>query len=145
MNKLQLCNWHVLWLSAYRHSTGSPCYLRYAFLAGNQVRWQAKPDGAVAGVLTTHRVMIISQRMELLASCSSALDKGFPPFRSIIWAGPALFFTTATAVAMLGWDSEVRPVVTLDSPNSGRAQRATVPVATAKRNTVSLFRFRIRQ
>lgn len=83
-----------------------------------QVRWQETLSGHVAGILTTHRVIIASTNLEVLASSSVTFDKGFPPFRSIVWAGPALIFSSATAIVVLGWDGIARPIVTIGSPNA---------------------------
>eukprot|EP00897_Mesotaenium_endlicherianum_P010465 jgi/Mesen1/9447/ME000626S08698 len=48
-----------------------------------QVRWQDKPAGAVAGVLTTHRVLLMSIRMEVLASTTAPLDLAYPTISSL--------------------------------------------------------------
>lgn len=83
-----------------------------------QVCWQETPSGHVAGVLTSLRVMILSAKLEVLASFSTRSDNGFPPFRSLVWAGPALVFSSATTVAVLGWDGVARPLVTVGTPNA---------------------------
>ncbi|OIW20717.1 hypothetical protein TanjilG_21052 [Lupinus angustifolius] len=60
-----------------------------------QVHWQETPRGYVAGVLTTHRVLIVS---------------------SLLWLGPALLFSTATAINVLGWDGKVRTILSINMP-----------------------------
>lgn len=40
-------------------------------------------------------------------------------FRSFLWVGPALLFSSATAVSMLGWDSKVRTILSISMPCSG--------------------------
>lgn len=72
--------------------------------------------GQVAGILTTHRVMITSANVEILACCPTSFDKGFPPFRSLLWVGPALLFSTATIVGVLGWDGLAWTVITINTP-----------------------------
>ncbi|KAI5057844.1 hypothetical protein GOP47_0027859 [Adiantum capillus-veneris] len=83
-----------------------------------QVSWQAIPSGLVAGVLTTSRVMILSSKLEVLACCSTKFDNGFPSFRSLVWAGPALLFSSATTIATLGWDSIARCLVSVNTPTA---------------------------
>ncbi|XP_019431580.1 PREDICTED: uncharacterized protein LOC109338738 isoform X3 [Lupinus angustifolius] len=81
-----------------------------------QVHWQETPRGYVAGVLTTHRVLIVSSELDILAGTSTKLDKGFPSFRSLLWLGPALLFSTATAINVLGWDGKVRTILSINMP-----------------------------
>ncbi|KAJ4955041.1 hypothetical protein NE237_011824 [Protea cynaroides] len=83
-----------------------------------QVHWQETLRGYVAGVLTSDRVLIVSADLEVLASSSMKFDKGRPTFRSLLWVGPALLFSTATAVSVLGWDSKVRIILSLSMPNA---------------------------
>ncbi|XP_042494369.1 uncharacterized protein LOC122073801 [Macadamia integrifolia] len=83
-----------------------------------QVHWQETLRGYVAGVLTSDRVLIVSADLDILASSSMKFDKGRPTFRSILWVGPALLFSTATAVSVLGWDSKVRAILSLSMPNA---------------------------
>lgn len=83
-----------------------------------QVHWQETLRGHVAGVMTTHRVLIVSADLEILASSSTKFDKGLPAFRSLLWIGPALFFSTATAICVLGWDGKVRTVLSTSLPNA---------------------------
>ncbi|XVF15589.1 hypothetical protein REPUB_Repub09cG0167400 [Reevesia pubescens] len=83
-----------------------------------QVHWQETLRGCVAGVLTTHRVLMVSADLDILASSSSKFDKGNPSFRSLLWVGPALLFSTATAVCVLGWDGKVRTVLSISMPNA---------------------------
>ncbi|KAJ7550942.1 hypothetical protein O6H91_07G125900 [Diphasiastrum complanatum] len=83
-----------------------------------QVRWQELPSGQAAAIMTTQRVLIASANLEILSSSSTIFDKGFPPFRSVVWVGPALLFSTATTVAVLGWDGLARPIVTIGTPNA---------------------------
>lgn len=84
-----------------------------------QVRWQETLRGHVAGILTTQRVFIVTPDLEILASSYSKFDKGHPPFRSLLWVGPALLFSTATAVNVLGWDGKVRSILSISMPNAG--------------------------
>ncbi|KAK9285531.1 hypothetical protein L1049_024726 [Liquidambar formosana] len=101
-----------------------------------QVHWQETLRGYVAGVLTTQRVLIVSADLEILACSSTKFDKGHPSissynkntgmkpfffffvFGSLLWVGPALLFSTATAVSMLGWDGIVRTVLSISMPNA---------------------------
>lgn len=83
-----------------------------------QVQWQETLRGYVAGILTTHRVLIVSADLDVLACSSSKYDKGLPSFRSLLWVGPALLFSTATSVSMLGWDGKVRTILSISVPNS---------------------------
>nr|KJB48544.1 hypothetical protein B456_008G074500 [Gossypium raimondii] len=69
-----------------------------------QVHWQETPRGYVAGVLTTHRVLMVSADLD--------------HFRSLLWVGPTLLFSTATAVCILGWDGKVRTVLSISMPNA---------------------------
>lgn len=81
-----------------------------------QVHWQETLRGYVAGILTTHRVLIVSAALDILAGTSTNFDKGLPSFRSLLWVGPALLFSTATAVSVLGWDGKVRPILSISMP-----------------------------
>lgn len=83
-----------------------------------QVHWQETLRGYVAGILTSHRVMIVSADLEILASSCAKFDKGVPSFRSLLWVGPALLFSTTTAVSVLGWDSKVRTILSVSMPYS---------------------------
>ncbi|KAG0492789.1 hypothetical protein HPP92_006187 [Vanilla planifolia] len=82
-----------------------------------QVRWQETPRGHVAGVLTSLRVLICSSDLEILSSSSSKFDRGHPSI-SFVWVGPALLFSTATAVSILGWDNRVRTILSTSLPCS---------------------------
>ncbi|XP_061357442.1 uncharacterized protein LOC133301764 isoform X2 [Gastrolobium bilobum] len=81
-----------------------------------QVHWQETLRGYVAGILTTQRVLIVSAALDILAGTSTKFDKGLPSFRSLLWVGPALLFSTATAVSILGWDGKVRPILSISMP-----------------------------
>ncbi|XP_057444985.1 uncharacterized protein LOC130737246 [Lotus japonicus] len=83
-----------------------------------QVYWQETLRGHVAGVLTTHRVLIVSAALDILASTSTNFDKGLPSFKSLLWVGPALLFSTATAISMLGWDGKARTILSISMPYS---------------------------
>ncbi|KAK1313084.1 hypothetical protein QJS10_CPA06g02118 [Acorus calamus] len=48
-----------------------------------QVHWQETLRGQVAGILTTHRVMIVSADLDILSSSSTKYDKGLPSISSI--------------------------------------------------------------
>ncbi|XP_058228445.1 uncharacterized protein LOC131336574 isoform X2 [Rhododendron vialii] len=81
-----------------------------------QVCWQETLRGYVAGVLTTQRVLILSADLDILASSSTKFDKGLPSFRSLLWVGPALLFSTTTSISMLGWDGIVRTILSTSMP-----------------------------
>ncbi|XP_011039199.1 PREDICTED: uncharacterized protein LOC105135830 [Populus euphratica] len=81
-----------------------------------QVHWQETLRGYVAGILTTHRVLMVSADLDILASSSAKFDKGLPSFRSLLWLGPALLFSTATAISVLGWDGIVRTILSVSMP-----------------------------
>ncbi|KAL5705822.1 hypothetical protein ACHQM5_024065 [Ranunculus cassubicifolius] len=96
-----------------------------------QVQWQETLRGNVAGILTSHRVMIVSVDLDILASSFTKYDKGVPSISfhdeyilvyirslSLLWVGPALLFSTATAVSVLGWDSKVRTILSVSMPYS---------------------------
>ncbi|XAR73964.1 hypothetical protein NMG60_11008106 [Bertholletia excelsa] len=83
-----------------------------------QVHWQDTLRGYVAGVLTTRRVLIVSADLDILACSSTKFDKGLPSFRSLLWVGPALLFSTATAISVLGWDGKVRTILSISMPNA---------------------------
>ena len=40
-------------------------------------------------------------------------------FRSLLWLGPALLFSTATAISVLGWDGIVRTILSVSMPYAG--------------------------
>lgn len=48
------------------------------FLEIGQVHWQETLRGYVAGILTTHRVLIVSAALDILAGTSTNFDKGLP-------------------------------------------------------------------
>ncbi|KAF9622667.1 hypothetical protein IFM89_032588 [Coptis chinensis] len=48
-----------------------------------QVHWQETLRGHVAGILTTHRVMIVSADLDVLASSFTKFDKGLPSISSV--------------------------------------------------------------
>ncbi|XP_073220441.1 uncharacterized protein [Cicer arietinum] len=83
-----------------------------------QVHWQETLRGQVAGILTTQRVLIVSATLDILAGTSTNFDKGLPPFRSLLWVGPALLFSTATAISILGWDGKVRSILSISMPHA---------------------------
>ncbi|XP_022947177.1 uncharacterized protein LOC111451123 [Cucurbita moschata] len=81
-----------------------------------QVHWQETLRGLVAGILTTQRVLMISADLDILASSYAKFDKGIPSYRSLLWIGPALVFSTATAISVLGWDGKVRTILSISMP-----------------------------
>ncbi|XP_062153998.1 uncharacterized protein LOC133862240 [Alnus glutinosa] len=83
-----------------------------------QVHWQETLRGYVAGILTTKRVLIVSADLDILASSCTKFDKGLPSFRSLLWVGPALLFSTATAISVLGWDGKARTILSISMPNA---------------------------
>ncbi|XP_031286077.1 uncharacterized protein LOC116144788, partial [Pistacia vera] len=102
-------------IQGYRLSTSDGHYIptktegkKYIKLKVNeivlQVHWQETQRGYVAGILTTQRVLIVSADLDILASSSTKFDKGLPSYRSLLWVGPALLFSTATGISVLGWD-----------------------------------------
>ncbi|CAN1343668.1 hypothetical protein LINPERPRIM_LOCUS39866 [Linum perenne] len=72
------------------------------------VHWQETLRGFVAGILTTRRVLMA--RVILYVLLNSA------HFRSLLWVGPALLFSTTTAVSLLGWDGIVRTIFSISMP-----------------------------
>ncbi|XP_076886942.1 uncharacterized protein LOC143536958 [Bidens hawaiensis] len=85
------------------------------------VHWQEILRGFVAGILTTHRVLIVSADLDILASSSMKFDKGLPSISfvtSLLWVGPALMFSTTTAISVLGWDGKVRTILSSTMPNA---------------------------
>ena len=42
-------------------------------------------------------------------------------YRSMLWVGPALIFSSATAISMLGWDNKVRSILSTNFPRSGNS------------------------
>lgn len=83
-----------------------------------QIQWQETLRGSVAGILTTQRVLIVSADLDVLSKSSTKFDKGLPSFRSLLWVGPALLFSTATAVSVLGWDGKARTILSTSMPNA---------------------------
>ncbi|RZC67241.1 hypothetical protein C5167_010930 [Papaver somniferum] len=83
-----------------------------------KIQWQETLRGYVAGLLTSHRVLIVSADLQILATTSAKFEKGMPPFRSLLWVGPTLLFSTSTAISVLGWDSKVRTVLSISMPYS---------------------------
>ncbi|XP_044485392.1 uncharacterized protein LOC123210926 [Mangifera indica] len=83
-----------------------------------QVNWQETQRGYVAGILTTQRVLMVSADLDILASSSTKFDKGLPSYRSLLWVGPALLFSTATGISVLGWDGKVRTILSISITNS---------------------------
>ncbi|KAL0288139.1 UNVERIFIED_CONTAM: hypothetical protein Scaly_2740300 [Sesamum calycinum] len=63
-----------------------------------QVQWQETLRGFVAGILTTQRVLIVTADLDILAS--------------------TLLFSTSTSVNMLGWDGNVRTILSISMPNA---------------------------
>ncbi|CAA0840935.1 Transducin/WD40 repeat-like superfamily protein [Striga hermonthica] len=85
-----------------------------------QVQWQETLRGFVAGILTTLRVLIVTADLDVLA-CSSAnicVPLTLPYYRSLLWLGPALLFSTSTSVNVLGWDGKVRTILSTCMPNA---------------------------
>ncbi|KAL3525713.1 hypothetical protein ACH5RR_014085 [Cinchona calisaya] len=77
-----------------------------------QVHWQETLRGFVAGILTTQRVLIASADLDILAILT------YDHFRSLLWVGPALLFSTATSISMLGWDGKVRTILSICMPKA---------------------------
>lgn len=53
-------------------------YMFFFFFQNGQVYWQETLRGQVAGILTTHRVLIVSTALDILAGTSRNFDKGLP-------------------------------------------------------------------
>ncbi|KAG2445523.1 hypothetical protein HXX76_000138 [Chlamydomonas incerta] len=76
------------------------------------------PTDAVAAVLTTQRLLIVTAALRVVASVSLAA-LGCPaaaaePLTSVVWAGPMLLVTTAAGqVLQLTWTGQLLPVATL--------------------------------
>lgn len=83
-----------------------------------QVQWQETLRGHVAGILTNQRVLITTADLDILSSSSTKYDIGLPSYRSIIWVGPALLFSSATGISMLAWDNKVRSILSTSFPRS---------------------------
>nr|GMC59566.1 Actin cytoskeleton-regulatory complex protein [Ipomoea batatas] len=83
-----------------------------------QVQWQETLRGYVAGILTTHRVLIVSADLDIISSSSRKFDNGLPSISSLLWVGPTLLFSTTTAVSVLGWDGKVRTILSISMPNA---------------------------
>jgi hypothetical protein len=84
-----------------------------------QVAWQHLPGsyGVVCAVLTDARVLIADAALRPLAAHAPSLH---PP-RSLLWVGPALLFTTRTAVTQLTWDGRTHSVATVDAGDAAVA------------------------
>lgn len=52
-------------------------------------------------------------------------------FRSLLWVGPALLFSTVTAISVLGWDGKVRNILSISMPNAGNVFFAWQPLASS--------------
>lgn len=50
----------------------------FFFSQNGQVYWQETLRGHVAGILTTHRVLIVSAALDILAGTSTNFDNGLP-------------------------------------------------------------------
>ncbi|KAJ4775115.1 Transducin/WD40 repeat-like superfamily protein [Rhynchospora pubera] len=83
-----------------------------------QVQWQETLRGHVAGILTNQRVLITTADLDILSISSTKYDIGLPSYRSILWVGPALLFSSATGISMLGWDNKVRSILSMSFPRS---------------------------
>jgi hypothetical protein len=46
-------------------------------------------------------------------------------FRSLMWVGPTLLYSTATSVMMLGWDGVPRALARIGTPNAGEDHSST--------------------
>ncbi|KAL3733285.1 hypothetical protein ACJRO7_022760 [Eucalyptus globulus] len=80
-----------------------------------QVHWQETLRGFVAGIITTHRVLIASADLDVLAT-KHCMFLTSPYFRSILWVGPALLFSTASSISVLGWDGKARTILSISMP-----------------------------
>ncbi|PNY03881.1 vascular protein [Trifolium pratense] len=101
----------------------TPLGMGFIVIIDNEVHWQETLRGHVAGILTTQRVLIVSATLDILAGTSTNFDKGLPPisldvFKSLLWVGPALLFSTATAISILGWDGKVRSILSISMPQA---------------------------
>ncbi|KAF3438926.1 hypothetical protein FNV43_RR17201 [Rhamnella rubrinervis] len=74
-----------------------------------EVCWQETLRGYVAGILTTQRVLMVSADLDHLT---------YVHFRSLLWVGPALLFSTSTTISLLGWDGKVRTILSISMPHA---------------------------
>jgi hypothetical protein len=58
-------------------------------------------------------------------------------FRSLMWVGPSLLYSTATSVLVLGWDGIARPLVTIGTPNAGKSYTSHGSVVVSSFNNIS--------
>jgi hypothetical protein len=58
-------------------------------------------------------------------------------FRSLMWVGPSLLYSTATSVLVLGWDGIARPLVTIGTPNAGKSYTSHSSVDVSSFNNIS--------
>jgi len=80
------------------------------FHAGDQGAETALP--CVAAVVTTERVLLVDDRLRILAASNFAGDMGIPI--SSLWVGPALLVTTsANQVMHVRWDGQIDHVASL--------------------------------
>ncbi|KAI5421195.1 hypothetical protein KIW84_044868 [Lathyrus oleraceus] len=68
--------------------------------------------------LLQKRALIVSAELDLLAGTSTNFDKGLHSFRSLLWVGHALLFSTTTVISTLGWDGKVRPILSVSMPHA---------------------------
>lgn len=47
-------------------------------------------------------------------------------YRSLLWIGPALIFSTATTISVLGWDGKVRTILSISMPYAGMSHNLGV-------------------
>lgn len=84
--------------------------------------WQkdeTSSDSCLLGLLTSHRVVILSPDLRMLA-CVEAPRNKISHFQSCIWLGNVLIYNTSTNVyALIVGAVEPTHICTLDYPNTG--------------------------
>ncbi|TYG45991.1 hypothetical protein ES288_D11G220300v1 [Gossypium darwinii] len=75
--------------------------------------YQQGETGDISFILYSRRMKYIYPRLINLFDFLTRTH-----FRSLLWVGPALLFSTATAVCILGWDGKVRTILSVSMPNA---------------------------
>eukprot|EP01121_Diplochlamys_sp_Union-15-3_P018294 TRINITY_DN6635_c0_g1_i1.p1 TRINITY_DN6635_c0_g1~~TRINITY_DN6635_c0_g1_i1.p1 ORF type:complete len:772 (-),score=105.20 TRINITY_DN6635_c0_g1_i1:5-2161(-) len=82
-----------------------------------QVLWQNHPSNIfIGGILTTHRLMMVSQKLELLASIRNGESN--VKMLSIFWIGFTLLISTETHILYMTMRGFVHHLVSLERPAS---------------------------
>jgi hypothetical protein len=87
-----------------------------------QVAWQTLPAFAAATVGPAAAAVLTSQRLVLTDAALRPVAQHAPgpeaPPRSLLWAGPALLFSSDTHVAQLAWDGAVHVIAAVDAADA---------------------------